>query len=71
MKIENKKKIVNLNTKGKVTLRVMGTSVTLLENIRQEAEKDLGIKLEFNVLDGVDAQRVGVMHNDTYDIYDQ
>ena len=63
--------MVNFNVKGKVTLRVMGTSVTLLESIRQEAEKDLGIKLEFNVLDGVDAQRVGVMQNDTYDIYDQ
>lgn len=54
-----------------VTLRVLGTSVTLLDSIRQRAHEDLGIRLEFTVMDGVEAQRVGVMAPDTFDIYDQ
>ncbi|UTW11729.1 ABC transporter substrate-binding protein [Marinobacterium rhizophilum] len=54
-----------------VTLRVLGTSVTLLEQIRQQARQDLGINIEFKVLDGVAAQRVGVMSPDSFDVYDQ
>jgi len=54
-----------------VTLRVLGTSVTLLELIREQARRDLGIKVEFRILDGVAAQQVGVMSPDTFDVYDQ
>lgn len=54
-----------------VKLRVLGTSVTLLDQIRERAHLDLGIKLEFSVLDGVEAQRVGVMAPETFDVYDQ
>ncbi|WP_227819959.1 ABC transporter substrate-binding protein [Marinobacterium aestuarii] len=54
-----------------VTLRILGTSVTLLEQIRQQARQDLGIKIEFKILDGVAAQRVGVMSPDSFDVYDQ
>lgn len=57
--------------RGQVTLRVLGTSVTLLENIRQRAREDLGINLTFKVLDGVAAQRAGVLASDSFDIYDQ
>ena len=56
---------------SKVELRVIGTSVTLQEHIREKAEQDLGIKLNFIVLDGPLAQREGVMHPEHYDVYDQ
>ncbi len=38
-------------------LRVLGTSVTLTEALRQRAQQDLGIRIHFEVLDGFDAQR--------------
>lgn len=56
---------------SKIELRVVGTSVTLQEHLREKAEQDLGIKLNFNVLDGPLAQREGVMHPEHYDVYDQ
>ncbi|RJS92744.1 PotD/PotF family extracellular solute-binding protein [Salinisphaera sp. Q1T1-3] len=57
--------------RARVTLRVLGTSVTLLDCIRDQARRDLGIDLRFEVLDGVAAQRVGVLSPETFDIYDQ
>jgi putative spermidine/putrescine transport system substrate-binding protein len=57
--------------RGKVELRVLGTSVTLQEHMREQAERDLGIRLRFIVEDGSSVQRNGVMHPDTYEIYDQ
>ncbi|QEM81264.1 ABC transporter substrate-binding protein [Halomonas binhaiensis] len=57
--------------RSKVTLRVLGTSVTLLENIRQQARSDLGIDITFEVQDGVAAQRLGVLAPHSFDIYDQ
>jgi len=57
--------------RGPVNLRVLGTSVTLLESIRERARADLGIRLKFDVLDGVSAQRAGVLAPDSFDIYDQ
>jgi putative spermidine/putrescine transport system substrate-binding protein len=56
---------------AKVELRVLGTSVTLQEHIRKRAEQDLGIKLRFIVDDGFAVQRAGVMHPESYEIYDQ
>ncbi|KVE34822.1 signal peptide prediction [Burkholderia sp. TSV86] len=56
---------------GKVELRVLGTSVTLQEHLRRQAEQDLGIKLCFLVHDSAFVQREGVMHPERYDIYDQ
>ncbi|SAL73979.1 hypothetical protein AWB66_04927 [Caballeronia telluris] len=50
---------------------MLGTSVTLQEHIRKQAERDLGIKLTFIVEDGSAVQRNGVMHPDRYDVYDQ
>lgn len=58
-------------SRGAVTLRVLGTSVTLLETIRERARRDLGIKLRFEVMDGVAAQRQGVLAPESFDIYDQ
>lgn len=57
--------------RGPVSLRVLGTSVTLLESIRQRACADLGIRLTFDICDGVAAQRAGVLAPDSFDVYDQ
>jgi putative spermidine/putrescine transport system substrate-binding protein len=56
---------------ARVELRVLGTSVTLQEHIRKQAEKDLGIRLRFLVGDGSAVQREGVMHPEHYELYDQ
>ena len=52
-------------------LRVIGTSVTLTREVRRRAALDLGFPVEFEVLDGVDCQRRGIMSPDSYDVYDQ
>ncbi|EOW2079404.1 PotD/PotF family extracellular solute-binding protein [Vibrio mimicus] len=57
--------------RGKVTLRVLGTSVTLTEEICQQARKDLGFNIEFFVENGVACQKQGVLYPHTYDVYDQ
>jgi len=56
---------------SRTTLRILGTSVTLLEILRQRAEQDLGLKIEYQICDVQDAQRIAVMHPDRYDLYDQ
>ncbi len=61
----------SVHTLGKPVLRVLGTGVTLIEPVRQKAEQDLGIVLEYEALDGVTAQAKGVMRPDCYDVYDQ
>ena len=53
------------------TLTVLGTSVTLQEDLRQRAEADLGIRLRFVVLDGLSAQRQAVSDAGSFDVYDQ
>ncbi len=60
-----------VRTTGKPVVRVLGTGVTLIEEVRRKAEQDLGIILEYEVLDGVAAQAKGVMRPDSYDVYDQ
>ncbi|MCP4381774.1 MAG: ABC transporter [Hyphomicrobiales bacterium] len=52
-------------------LRVLGTSVTLIEPIKRAAERDLDINLEYITLDGTAAQRRGALEPDSFDIYDQ
>lgn len=54
-----------------ITLRVLGTSVTLIESIRQRAEEELGIRLVYQIHEVQQAQRIAVMHPDSYDLYDQ
>jgi len=53
------------------TLRILGTEITLLEELRLRAEDELGIKIEFEVLDFLSAQRKAATEPHTYDIYDQ
>lgn len=54
-----------------ITLRVLGTSVTLLECLRVRAEQELGIRLVYQVHDVAQAQRIAVMQPESYDLYDQ
>ena len=53
------------------TLRVLGTSVTLIEKIRIKAEQDLGINIEYQIYDPQTVQRIAVLHPEQYDLYDQ
>lgn len=53
------------------SLRILGTEITLLEQIRKRAEADLGITIEFEVLDFLSCQRMAAMEPQAYDIYDQ
>lgn len=57
--------------RGRAMLRVLGTSVSLIEPIRRRCEDDLGIDVEFIVEDGKNAQRIAALHPETFDIYDQ
>jgi putative spermidine/putrescine transport system substrate-binding protein len=41
-------------------LRVLGTAVTLNETIRTRAEADLGIDIDYTILDGVAAQQTTI-----------
>jgi putative spermidine/putrescine transport system substrate-binding protein len=52
-------------------LKVIGTSVTLHDSLRKQAERDLGFPISFEIHDGKDCQQRGVMHPESYDIYDQ
>ena len=54
-----------------LTLRVIGTSATLTEELRRRAEADLPFRIAFEVLDGVACLRRGVMIPESYDVYDQ
>jgi putative spermidine/putrescine transport system substrate-binding protein len=53
------------------TLRVVGTGVTLLDPIKAQAEKDLGITLQYDVKDGLSAQQIAVTQPQAWDLYDQ
>ena len=52
-------------------LRVLGTAVTLLDQVKAKAEYDLGFDLDFEVLDFVSCQGKAALSPDAYDIYDQ
>ena len=52
-------------------LRILGTEITLLEQVRARAEADLGFDIEFEVLDFLSCQRRAALEPESYDIYDQ
>ncbi len=52
-------------------LRVLGTSVTLLDEVQELAREDLGFPIEFEVQSGVEVLQKGILRPDTYDVYDQ
>lgn len=53
------------------SLRVLGTAVTLLDQIKERAQRELGFDLEFEVLDFVSCQGKAALSPQSYDIYDQ
>jgi len=52
-------------------LRIIGTSVTLTEELCARAKADLPFAIDFDVLDGLACLRRGVLSPESYDIYDQ
>ena len=52
-------------------LRVRGTSVTLLKEVRERAQADLGFDVEYELLEFVACQRMSAMEPEGYDIYEQ
>ena len=52
-------------------LRVLGTEITLLEEVRRQAEQDLGITITFEMLDFLGAQHKAATQPRTFDLYDQ
>jgi putative spermidine/putrescine transport system substrate-binding protein len=52
-------------------LRVLGTEITQLEQVRARAEADLEIDVVFETLDFQSAQRKAATEPDSYDVYDQ
>ncbi|MDO5641998.1 MAG: extracellular solute-binding protein [Paracoccus sp. (in: a-proteobacteria)] len=58
-------------TGNREALRVVGTSVTLPEPLRRRAVEDLGFPIRFTILDGESCLRQGVLHPESYDVYDQ
>lgn len=60
-----------IHTAGKAVLRVLGTEITLLEQLRQAAEADLGIRVVFENHDFLNAQRKAAREPDAFDVYDQ
>jgi putative spermidine/putrescine transport system substrate-binding protein len=59
--------IANLKT----TLRVMGTHVTLQEELRQQAMADLGINLEFEARGEAELVQKATTRPDQFDLYEQ
>lgn len=52
-------------------LRVRGTSITLLQQVREQAEADLGISVDYELLDFPTCQRRAAMEPQGYDVYEQ
>ena len=57
--------------KEKVTLRVLGTHVTLQEELRQRAMEDLGIKLVFEPKGSAAVLQKAAMFPQSFDLYEQ
>ncbi len=60
-----------LRAKSKPTIRVMGTHVTLLETIRQQAEKDLDINIEFYPAGDAEVLLRAATDPRSFDLYEQ
>ncbi|MEI3855014.1 MULTISPECIES: ABC transporter substrate-binding protein [unclassified Ensifer] len=60
-----------LHLAGRPKLRVLGTAISLLEELRLRAEADLGIEVVFDNNDFLTTQHKAAQEPDSYDIYDQ
>ncbi|OCP35443.1 ABC transporter substrate-binding protein [Ensifer sp. LC163] len=61
----------SLHLSGRPRLRVLGTAISLLEELRVRAEADLGIDVVFDNNDFLTTQHKAAQEPDSYDIYDQ
>ncbi len=52
-------------------LRVRGTSITLLRQVQEQAEADLGFRVDYELLDFPTCQRRAAMEPQGYDVYEQ
>lgn len=52
-------------------LKIIGTSVTLPEQLRRRAVQELAFQIDFEILDGLSCQRRGIISPDSFDVYDQ
>lgn len=52
-------------------LRVRGTSITLLSQVREQAEADLGFSVDYELLEFPTCQRRAAMEPEGYDVYEQ
>jgi len=57
--------------KNKVTLRVMGTHVTLQEELRQRAIRELGINIEFTPMGSAAVLQKAAADPSSFDLYEQ
>ncbi|HEV7307017.1 ABC transporter substrate-binding protein [Ensifer sp.] len=60
-----------LHLVGRPKLRVLGTAISLLEELRLRAQEDLGIDVVFDNNDFLTTQHKAAQEPDSYDIYDQ
>lgn len=60
-----------VRAKSKPTIKVVGTHVTLLEPIRQRAERDLGISIEFHPVGDAEALLKASTDPTAFDLYEQ
>ncbi|MDX3929712.1 MAG: extracellular solute-binding protein [Shinella sp.] len=60
-----------IHTAGRPKLRVLGTAISLLEELRVKAAEDLGIEVQFDNNDFLTTQHKAAQEPDSYDIYDQ
>lgn len=60
-----------VHTAGRPKLRVLGTAISLLEELRLKAQADLGIDVCFDNNDFIVTQHKAAQEPDSYDIYDQ
>ncbi|WP_188611511.1 ABC transporter substrate-binding protein [Chelatococcus reniformis] len=60
-----------VRTSGRPRLRVLGTEITLLDEIRRRAEADLGIDIVFETHEFLTAQHRAATSPESYDVYDQ
>lgn len=60
-----------VHAKQKTTLRVLGTDVTLQEDIRRKAEKDLGIRIVFEPRGSAGVLQKASTRPESFDVYEQ
>ncbi|MEM6518406.1 MAG: extracellular solute-binding protein [Cyanobacteria bacterium P01_D01_bin.71] len=61
---------VNTNQIKDVTLRLIGTGVSQINEIRDKAQEDLGFKVEMRALSTEENNQIAITQPDQYDIFD-